>query len=81
MTKESICYGCKGHATYKTIPYSADTAVGSVIDYVECETKPIKGIARCPCINCLVKSMCTSECLLYKTYAHLIHVSCYQQSY
>jgi len=80
---ENICYGCRGHNKFKPKTYTNETGVITecVVPDEHCETVPVKGIATCPCIKCIVKIMCVETCLLYDTYVYLKHVSCYQQSY
>ena len=76
---EKLCFGCSGHVGY--IKRAANQYMDDTVDGYECKTVPVKGIATCPCIKCIVKTMCSETCLLFKTYFCLKSVTCYSQSY
>lgn len=53
MTKYIECKGCKPHNKSSQHPD---------IKTVKCGYPPKIGTAICPCVNCLVKSMCMDDC-------------------
>ena len=55
LLKEKWCTGCNHY---------------KVGYYIACNIRPIIKGRKCPCITCLVKSMCTEACFKFLYYKH-----------
>ncbi len=56
----NLCKGCLSHIN--KIKYKLNRTTEQ---YIQCEPEDNK---ICPCITCLIKSMCTDNCELYDKY-------------
>ena len=57
----TICEGC---ASYKIFGMNEKA--------IPCIVSPIKGNKQCPCLICLIKSMCENSCKEYREYKGLV---------
>lgn len=60
---DDLCKGCKSHYEKNYGKY--------------CISKPIKGDVQCPCIECILKTICENECSQFRFFHELKSITFY----
>jgi len=63
MNKLELCKGCKSYLNIYTNRSRLDSPIR------RCLADPIKNDKQCPCIECLIKGMCSKGCEAYNIHS------------
>ena len=61
------CKGCRSEQYMKENDINFTTC-GLLHSHIKRKSKAIKNLSMCPCVECLIKGICNTECKQYKEY-------------